>query len=188
MRKNDSAFAFNKWVELLYRSVLHKRFINFLDTYLLEGEKSLRVNRKYLAAVTLLAVLAVVFGLAGTVMPLADVVTTKRSLSSPDSVTHFVNPPTYDSGWVDITDKCGQYFNISHDLNTTGGGEHRRNLGGTGYTPGWNKRYGGPSSDDGLCIIQTSDGGYALTGFTDSYGAGGFDRWLVKTDAGGNME
>ena len=52
----------------------------------------------------------------------------------------------------------------------------------------WSKTYGGTSNDVALCIIQTSDGGYALAGYTNSYGAGGSDAWIVKTDSSGNMQ
>jgi hypothetical protein len=51
----------------------------------------------------------------------------------------------------------------------------------------WSQTYGGSGDDYGRAVAQTSDGGYALAGFTDSYGAGGFDFWLVKTDSSGNM-
>ena len=37
-------------------------------------------------------------------------------------------------------------------------------------------------------IVQTSDGGYAFPANTNSFGAGGQDAWLVKTDANGNMQ
>ena len=47
--------------------------------------------------------------------------------------------------------------------------------------------YGGGLDDIALDIISTSDGGYAIAGYTDSFGAGGYDFWLVKTDAAGNM-
>jgi predicted secreted protein len=51
----------------------------------------------------------------------------------------------------------------------------------------WNKTYGGTSPDHGKNTVQTSDGGYAMVGYTSSFGAGSQDCWLVKTDASGNM-
>ena len=50
----------------------------------------------------------------------------------------------------------------------------------------WTKTFGGISLDFGRCAIQTSDGGYALTGITVSWGAGADDVYLIKTDAQGN--
>jgi len=52
----------------------------------------------------------------------------------------------------------------------------------------WSRTYGGSSDDGALSMIQTFDGGYALTGYTGSYGAGSYDFWLVKTDSIGNMQ
>jgi len=52
----------------------------------------------------------------------------------------------------------------------------------------WSKTFGGADYDFAESIVQTSDGGYALAGSTESYGAGGFDFWLVKTDSSGNEE
>jgi hypothetical protein len=50
----------------------------------------------------------------------------------------------------------------------------------------WEKIFGGSAGDLGCSIALTSDGGYIMVGKTDSIGAGGFDVYLIKTDAQGN--
>jgi len=52
----------------------------------------------------------------------------------------------------------------------------------------WTKTYGGSGMDGSHSIQQTSDGGYILAGYTNSYGVGGWDFYLVKTDSEGNEE
>lgn len=50
----------------------------------------------------------------------------------------------------------------------------------------WTKTYGGYNQDYAFSIQPTLDGGYIITGLTSSFGAGGDDVYLVKTDANGN--
>jgi predicted secreted protein len=52
----------------------------------------------------------------------------------------------------------------------------------------WNKTYGGIGNDGAYGLVQTSEGGYTMAGYTHSFGAGGDDVWLVKTDTNGNMQ
>jgi hypothetical protein len=52
----------------------------------------------------------------------------------------------------------------------------------------WTKTIGGPKDDWGTSLIRTSDGGYAIAGYTDSFGAGGWDVYVVKLDAHGNLQ
>ena len=58
----------------------------------------------------------------------------------------------------------------------------------------WQKSYGGSLNDRGNEIIQSTDGGFLLLGFSESAdgdaasNAGSLDYWLVKTDADGNLQ
>lgn len=57
----------------------------------------------------------------------------------------------------------------------------------------WQKTYGGSDDDRGNDIIQTSDGGYAITGFSKSIdgdvseNSGAHDFWVSKLDANGSI-
>jgi len=51
----------------------------------------------------------------------------------------------------------------------------------------WAKTYGGTHNDWAFSVQQTSDGGYIVAGYTDSFGAGYYDIFLIKTDANGNI-
>lgn len=52
----------------------------------------------------------------------------------------------------------------------------------------WNRTIGGPGGDGGYSLVVASDGGYVLAGSANSFGFGGSDGWLVKTDEFGNVE
>jgi len=53
----------------------------------------------------------------------------------------------------------------------------------------WSRTYGGTEGDYANSLIETSDGGYALAGWTDSLDISGkTEFWLIKTDAQGIPE
>lgn len=112
--------------------------------------------------------------------------------------------PDYDSGWVNITDKAGQYTTLIHNLNTTAnliidvtgkatadGSIHNLYSGLSRVSDrGFNLTYpydtAGSSSTE---VIQTSDGGYALIGWisnSTTYDSAGI--YVVKADSTGQLQ
>lgn len=66
-------------------------------------------------------------------------------------------------------------------------------LDGSG-TMQWQKSFGGTFHDDAMSIQQTNDGGYVVTGYTDSYDGnvtgnhGDQDYWVIKLNGSGIMQ
>jgi len=50
----------------------------------------------------------------------------------------------------------------------------------------WSKIYGGTKNDWGAAVAQTPDNSLVITGYTESFGHGAFDCYLIKTNADGD--
>ncbi|MDD5528549.1 MAG: T9SS type A sorting domain-containing protein [bacterium] len=50
----------------------------------------------------------------------------------------------------------------------------------------WTKTYGGAGEDYGFSVQQTKDNGFIIAGVTNSFGAGGYDIYLVRTNSSGD--
>lgn len=51
----------------------------------------------------------------------------------------------------------------------------------------WQKSYGGASIEDARSVKETQSGGLVIAGDTKSFGAGGYDGWILNLDANGNI-
>ena len=50
----------------------------------------------------------------------------------------------------------------------------------------WTKAYGGSNYDQAFSVQETVDGGYIVTGYTEDFGGGLRNIWLLKTDVNGD--
>ena len=91
-----------------------------------------------------------------------------------------------DGGWsVDETEDGG--YAVTGYTQSNGGG--RKDLwliktDGQGSRI-WDKTFGGREDDVGMSVLQSRDGGYIVAGRTASFGKGGDDIWLLRTDSRG---
>jgi len=52
----------------------------------------------------------------------------------------------------------------------------------------WGCLFGGEGIDHGHSIQQTRDGGFVVAGYTNSFGAGDYDFWVLKLTSAGQLE
>ncbi|MGD2245199.1 MAG: hypothetical protein PVI11_01500 [Candidatus Aminicenantes bacterium] len=52
----------------------------------------------------------------------------------------------------------------------------------------WQRTYGGLQNEEAYSIQETSDGGYIVAGYTDSFGLGNTDIWVLKLTPEGDIE
>lgn len=51
----------------------------------------------------------------------------------------------------------------------------------------WTRSYGGGENDYGRSVVQAPDGGYVVTGWSESWGAAAYNPFLIKIDSLGNL-
>lgn len=86
---------------------------------------------------------------------------------------------TSDGGFI-VVGKKQVFFNKGYDvwvIKTNSNGDTL-----------WTKTIGGSGEDVGSCIQETQDGNYIITGWTNSFGAGGYDLYLIKLAGSVNKE
>jgi hypothetical protein len=109
-------------------------------------------------------------------IPGSDIVWQKNFGGAGGDIAHAVQQ-TSDGGYVIVgfTDSWGEGSGDVYLIKTDAEGNEL-----------WYRTFGGDSTDWARSVRQTTDGGYIIAGATESFGAGNFDMYLIKTDANGN--
>src|SRR6185503_16859270 len=96
---------------------------------------------------------------------------------------------SYETGYCVTQTRDGGYLAVGYTASYSPGGYNifmvRTDSLGTLL---WAKSAGGSSTDMCNWVEETSDGGFILTGYTLSYGAGGSDIFIAKTDSAGTAQ
>ena len=105
-----------------------------------------------------------------------DTIWTKTYGGTQSEFPHYVNQ-TSDGGYI-ITGSTFSNTLGSQDVYLVKTDEYGDTL--------WTKAYGGTGSDVAEHVQQTPDGGYIIAGYTESFGTGSYDAYLLKTDSLGD--
>ena len=99
-----------------------------------------------------------------------------------------------DTSWTNVFGDDGYQYGRSVQQTTDGGyiiaGQYAAQGGGgsdfylvktdSAGTELWSQTYGGSASDYGYSVQQTTDGGYIMTGYTNSFGPGSQAMFLLN--------
>lgn len=134
------------------------------------------MTRKLLSLISILLVQFIAYGQAPDT---CNVTTAERLYGG--------NVDDYGSTIISTSD--GGYLLVGYTNSFGSGGfdGYVVKLDGTGAVQ-WAKAYGGALDDEFSQVRPTSDGGYVLGGYTESYGDPAGDAWIVKIDANGNLQ
>jgi hypothetical protein len=104
-------------------------------------------------------------------------ITFERTYGGINTEESFSVQQTFDSGYIiaGYTESFGTIWRNIYTIKTDSLGDTL-----------WTKMYGGTDYDVGYSVLQTLDGGYIIAGATSSFGAGGYDVYLIKTDSLGD--
>lgn len=94
-----------------------------------------------------------------------------------------------EAGWSVEQTGDGGYIAVGYTNSSGAGGRdvYAVKVSSTGSLE-WEETYGGSEDDGGLAVVEAADGGYAIAGYTRSFGASVQDIYLVKVNSNGGLE